>query len=267
MKARNSLLWKLSSDNFPESSYLLGTIHLGGDFVPKLCEQISPLLNHVHLYFGETDLSEGFDQRHFLIPEGKSLEDLLGFRKFKRIRKSLLKSFDLDLDKMRYMRPLIIQQLIVNSILGNGGQVSLDQVMWTTAFNKGIECQGLETPKEQIQILGSLDINEQISMVCQIARRPDKSRTQTKKLLSHYIDQEIHKLYRFSATRMGASRKLMIKERNFRMAHRILTFGKKFPCFFAVGAGHLSGKNGLLHLLNHKGVKARPIKLESLHSL
>jgi uncharacterized protein YbaP (TraB family) len=35
---------------------------------------------------------------------------------------------------------------------------------------------------------------------------------------------------------------------------------KQQPTFFAVGAGHLAGKDGVIHLLRSNGYKVRPVK-------
>jgi uncharacterized protein YbaP (TraB family) len=59
-------------------------------------------------------------------------------------------------------------------------------------------------------------------------------------------------------------RKLLLYERNTIMAERFAEIARQESLFCAVGAGHLSGKKGLLRLLKKEGFKVRPIIPEDM---
>jgi uncharacterized protein YbaP (TraB family) len=56
----------------------------------------------------------------------------------------------------------------------------------------------------------------------------------------------------------------LLDERNRKMAVRIAEQGRLNSLFVAVGASHLSGKNGLIALLKQAEYQLEPINLETL---
>jgi uncharacterized protein YbaP (TraB family) len=52
---------------------------------------------------------------------------------------------------------------------------------------------------------------------------------------------------------------IMINERNSKWLYKIMEISSSNNSFFAVGAGHLYGNNGLINLLRKKGYKVTPV--------
>jgi uncharacterized protein YbaP (TraB family) len=51
----------------------------------------------------------------------------------------------------------------------------------------------------------------------------------------------------------------MLYRRNKNMVNRFVQLSANMSLFAAVGAAHLAGKNGMLHLLTDKGYQITPI--------
>ncbi len=53
----------------------------------------------------------------------------------------------------------------------------------------------------------------------------------------------------------------LLNKRNINWVKQIPTIAKKSPTFFAVGAAHLSGPNGVINLLHKAGLTVEPVEL------
>ena len=80
-------------------------------------------------------------------------------------------------------------------------------------------------------------------------------------MMNHYLNGHIDKLYLSGKKSLGVWRKTLLKDRNIKMASRLEEMSKLESIFCAVGAGHLSGKHGVLRLLKRAGAKISPVKL------
>ena len=78
-------------------------------------------------------------------------------------------------------------------------------------------------------------------------------------LAALYQKANIKKLYKKVKKSSKGMRQLMIYNRNQNMADRLADFAAQHAICAAVGAGHLSGKRGVLNLLKQKGFELKPI--------
>jgi len=76
-----------------------------------------------------------------------------------------------------------------------------------------------------------------------------------------YQEGNIAKILKSAKKSTGKLRKMMIYDRNEIMATRIAHLAKEQTIFASVGAGHLSGKKGVLRLLKQEGFRIKPIAI------
>jgi len=74
------------------------------------------------------------------------------------------------------------------------------------------------------------------------------------------VDFQIYKLHQISKASLGGLRKLMLRDRNRRMADFIYA-NKGTPSFYTFGAAHLAGTDGVLPLLKRSGLKVNAADL------
>jgi hypothetical protein len=196
-----------------------------------------------------------------LLPQGKRLQDYLGEKQFDKCRRSIWKAFGLDIKLLEMLQPVFIGNFIAEKALENKGQEGIDLLLWNKAVEIGLPVSGLESFQEQLKILQKIDLRDQIHQFKKLCKQVSKLRKQLEKMSEAYRAQRIHKLYKLSAHQMGKMRKMMIHERNFRMAHRIMGIIEEQKAFISVGAGHLSGEKGILHILRSKNVRIKPMKI------
>ncbi|NNF35844.1 MAG: TraB/GumN family protein [Saprospiraceae bacterium] len=255
-----SSLWSVS---LPDNRvvYLFGTIHLPIDAVDWNFTELKKLILQCDAYYGEMNLDVINEQGYAgmnLIPGGDSLVDLFSsVKKYEKVRQSILQSFNVDIDEFLHVRPLLIQHIIDRQISGGDGQV-MDYALWNFCRNNKIPSDGLETLKDQFDILESIDLNYQISILKTIARNTSRYRKYIRKMIQLYNAQNIVVLFKKGMKSCGAYRQLLILDRNNRMAEKIMNI-KTETTFISVGVGHLSGNKGILAHLKRAGAKVKPL--------
>lgn len=250
----SSLLWQLQPPE-GQSRWLFGTMHIRDNRVYWFGEKLYPLIEEADVYVGEMELDIPGE---VFIANTYDLKKEMSASVYEKTRKQLLKSFRLDLGRFIHFHPLMIISAISQSMLEAEHQVSLDEHLWQYATRQGKTTIGLESYVEQNTLLHSLDPLPLYKQIIKISRSPSGIIRQTHKALSWYMKNDIHQLYRITKSSMHGLRKKIIYDRNHVMAQRILGFDPEKIYFIAVGAGHLSGKNGLLALLKQSGWKITP---------
>ena len=121
---------------------------------------------------------------------------------------------------------------------------------------------GLVGLEEQAALLDKIPIDKQLKGLLDMARNPDEVRNERAILLAAYKTQDVDqftKLIRESrlvADTEGFAEELLDK-RNVKWIPVIEKAATERSTFFAFGAGHLGGANGVLNLLRQKGYNVK----------
>ena len=233
-------------------------MHIRDNRVYQFGEKLYPLITDSDVYVGEMELEH---QPDLMITNQYDLKKHLSVSAYEKMRKHFLKSIKIDIERFVHVHPLLAISAVSQSLLEAEHQVSLDEHLWHFAKNIGKEVTGLETYEEQVTLLHSLDPVPLYRQLLKISQSPSGIGRQTHRTLNWYMKSDIHQLYRLTKSSMHGLRKKIIYDRNQVMAKRILEFSQAKTYFIAVGAGHLSGKYGILALLKHAGWKIRPIDI------
>lgn len=204
-------------------------------------------------YYAESELNVQVNQLYpgyELLPDGRSLELYLGYKKYHKVKDIIEKSFGLDLNKYRHLRPLFLQGIIDNMIASDHKpSLALDHYLHNHAQSAGLIMGGVETIHEQMDIIPQLAVDDQLSVLLKIARNPAGYRRRIRKMIAKYNAGDGLGLYRLGKKQLGKYRKLMLYDRNLLMAERITSFLGLEKSFVAIGAGHLYGSTGVIHSL------------------
>jgi uncharacterized protein YbaP (TraB family) len=261
----SSLLWTIKN-NFGHESYLFGTMHVRSQVAHQFLSPLEQYVSKADVYAAEMNLAE-FDpqvmQDYTILPEQHNICTLVKPKKWRKLRKSVLKSFEIDLDMYSRRHPFLISTIIAESLLTNDEQESLDQAMWAMAERHSVPCTGLESFQDQMQIMKQISVDESVKQILDIGRHPQRFRRNMSKMIDHYVAQDITKLYKASRLQLQGLRKKLLFDRNIRMAERMRNLmAGQTTVFAAVGAAHLAGKKGMLPLLKKMGCKIYPIKIK-----
>ncbi|MFT6334802.1 MAG: hypothetical protein ACI86M_002786 [Saprospiraceae bacterium] len=264
-KKKESLLWQFRKNNESRTHYILGTMHVKSEDAYTPVSVAKHYMELCHTYVGEMDLNDPELSKigdYFLNQDGLVLEDLIGEKKYKKYSKIILKAFDIDIDEIAHYKPLVISNMIAESITTKNYDVSLDHFLWEYAQAIGMEMKGLESANDQFEIMKSIPMESQLKGLKSCVKNVSSFRSKVLKMSELYAEGELTELYKSAKKSMGELRKLMIYDRNARMTERLVEITSNGATFAAVGAAHLGGTKGMLRGLKKAGFIINPIKIK-----
>ena len=263
-KKKESLLWQFRKDNESRTHYILGTMHVSSEEAYTPVSIAKHYMELCHTYVGEMDLNDPELSNigdYFINQDGLVLEDIIGDKKYKKYSKIISKAFDIDLDRIAHYKPLVISNMIAESIITKKYDVALDHFLWEYAQAIGMEMKGLESANDQFEIMKSIPMESQLKGVRSCVKNVKTFRKKVLKMSDLYAQGELTELYKSAKKSMGELRKLMIYDRNANMTEKLIELTANGATFSAVGAAHLGGSKGMLRGLKRAGFKVKPIKI------
>lgn len=264
MKPKQSIFWELQYPSQEKPSYIFGTMHVKDSRVFQCVHSVVPYIQLTDRYAAEMALEpagSSIPPSSFMLSKNSSLPDLIGEKKYQKLKRVFHKAFELDLDLYQRFLPLFTINYLTVSILEENMAHSLDEYLWKLAKAAKKECIGVETLREQMNVMKRISLEQQIQMLLNIGKNTSKFRKQTLQLTKLYLSRDIQQLFLQSKQNAGSLRKLLIYNRNKIMADRIAQYSKESSLFVAIGAAHLGGQKGVLNLLKQKGFILKPINL------
>jgi uncharacterized protein YbaP (TraB family) len=263
-KKKHSLIWKLEMEGCPHVSYLLGTMHVKDAKAFVRMKDMKTCIDECKVFATEFNLEEAdasLTADGLNLPNGETLESLLGTKKYTKIRKIVGKAFGVDLDFFNTHIPIMVANVLTESILSEDMQSSLDESLWTYAKEQEKVMMGIETFAEQMDILAKIPMDYQLKQLKEIAKSPKAFKKQIDKVATWFEDENIQQLYKSVRKSAGKIKKIMLYDRNINMVERVSQISQEQSLCFAVGAGHLWGERGLISLLKEGGFKVKPVPL------
>lgn len=258
---KNALLWQITS---PEGmkSFLFGTMHVRDLQAFTGMDQVFRCIDQSDRYYSEIEIGESglealseFQQ----FPGGEDVTDLISGHQYERLRKSINRSFGMDIDRFRHFYPMIIANLIQTSILSQASDVIMDYHLYRYAGNQGKEMHFLESQMEQLRLFQSIPMDYQIRSLLGLGRQPAKAKKQILDLLGDYADKNTRLLYQRSRKQLGKLRQVLLYQRNLDMTDMLIKDLNTNSGFVGVGAAHLFGYKGILRLMKKSGFKIQPL--------
>lgn len=263
--SKQTLLWQISIDGLSGVSYVFGTMHVRDQRVFQRLDKVYAAIESCEAFAAEFNLDAASNLQGlqaFSMPDNQAIENLLSPKKYQKLRQMLRKSSNIELDYLKYSQPILISNLVEESILANNMPFALDQHLWQYAAQHDKMMLGIETLEEQIAILGRIPIKHQLQSLLSTVRNISRHRQNLLRMAQWYENGNIRQLYQASRRGAHGLRKLLLYDRNERMALRIKELSKDQTVFCAIGAAHLAGAKGVLKLLKQKGLKVKPIQMK-----
>jgi uncharacterized protein YbaP (TraB family) len=129
------------------------------------------------------------------------------------------------------------------------------------ANEKNGEVKGLETLKEQMDVVDSIPYKVQAQMLLKTLNNIDSTKNSLQQLIKVYKEMDLNKIQQLTEEEPELSNydNILLEKRNLKWIPVIKTEASKMPTFFAVGAGHLGGENGIIYLLRKEGYTVKPV--------
>ena len=261
-KLAKSTLWKITGDDIKDS-YLFGTVHIYPKEDFKLSTAAKNAFAESELVVMELDMDDPMMAFSMLtmvrMEDDKSLDDFLNAEDIKLLKKSLESSL-MPYEMVKSWKPIMLTSLLMGSVV-DGPTTSFEEVFVAMASKQGKEIEGLETVEQQMKVMDGSSYEEQLKDILELLREPETSKEEYEGLIKLYRKQDITSMYELTVQEMEQeARKTMLDDRNKTWIPQIKEKSAEESTFYAVGAGHLAGPNGVINLLKEAGYKVVPIK-------
>lgn len=271
------LLWKVTSNDTPKPSYILGTCHaVSIDFCDSL-KGFQTAFDSTQQFIGEISFFDPIPddvQRRMVtlyetMPEGHFLSELYSEEDYNLIIAYVNSVTGTDANAINFT-PSGLQNYLYNQLLTKAfPDLSLNAMDIALQFRaKGAEKEvlGLETMQFQFDLLYPVKkLNEQAADLLEFVKDPENepnaSLQSSKELLSIYLGQDINKIETYFSKSMTSDMEgKFVCVRNIRWMPKLMDAFNEKPVFVAVGAAHLVGEYGLLELLRKCGYTVEAVE-------
>lgn len=260
-----SLLWEISGKGLEKPSYVFGTIHMicQEDYI--MTETIQNTLKNVDAFYAEIDFSnpENMAVLQQSMMSETPLSQRLNNEQYQKLQQLLKEVVDLDITQFEHLTDAAIVSMVTFKSFPCTDFKMYEMELLQTAAAAEKKMGGLETAAEQMEILGkSLGINAVFEMLNDLKKDGFKS---TKEMVALYTNQDVQGLYDYMKKSSYMTDEVyneMLTKRNHNWINEMPELMKNQSVFFAVGAAHLSGNNGVLKLLKDNGYTVKPVNIQ-----
>ena len=257
-QAQSSLLYEVSGNDLEQPSYLFGTIHLMCPENIYLSDTLRKKLTNseqlvLELDFDEPGMMQEMQQA-MMQPAETPLRELMAEEEYAQLSQFFQDSLNIPEQMLAQLNPIALYGAVASKMLGCQPG-SYEQALVAAAQERQIEVEGLESVDEQLEAFGNISEEQQAAYLYDALEDYEASAQEFGKMLSLYMKQDAEQLYKFTHEAMmefGDMEQYLLTDRNHAWVPEMETMMEK-PTFFAVGAGHLGGEDGLLNLLEEAG--------------
>lgn len=266
----NALLWKITGNGLTKPSYLYGTIHIIGADDYFVTPETRAALDSAEEVTFEVDMDKMTNPlrqlsmlRKAVMPKGITLSSLLTTEEYRAVESHFAKQ-GLNLQSLERIKPLFLSAMATGEggTLQDGSMKSYEMEFYKIAEDADKKVSGLESMAYQLSMFDSIPYEAQAQMLYQSIKENKQTELQYKRMVRCYKNQDLTCLQREMEDEdggMGNYTDLMLGQRNRNWIPIMSEQMKKKRSFFAVGAGHLPGPQGVITLLRKAGFTVEPV--------
>ena len=262
---QNSLLWQITKENVKDTSYLYGTIHLANKKYFHVNSKVHEIKKKVDAGIFEIVFepdSMAFIASSLKANPGERLEDICSVEERNVIFNYFETKLGLQELVVNQFKPIALTTFLFQIILPPDTIGAIDQLLQNDFKRMGKTVGSLESVKMQHDLLYGLPIDFQKQELLDAIQKEDSLKTALYEIDSVYLNQDIKGvaiLLDNLKNHEYLSKELLNDSRNIKMIPKIEHLLSQQSNLICVGAAHLSGKNGLIELLRHKGYKVSAV--------
>jgi uncharacterized protein YbaP (TraB family) len=263
--AENALLWSVTGKGLSTPSYVYGTIHMicKEDFL--FSSTLKQKLNDSKSIYLELDMDDPsmmIKMATMAIMKDHTLQDLMSEADYKTLSQFVKDTLGMPMMLFNKMKPITLMSLIYTKVLPCSSTESYEMKMVEIAKASKKEIRGLETIEEQMGVFDKIPDSVEAQMIMEMIRTMPAQRKQMTEMVEAYKKEDIQTL----AAQLSESPEwkgfedILLANRNRNWIPIMETAMKQGTQVFAVGAGHLPGKDGVINLLRAAGYTVTPVK-------
>lgn len=267
-----SLLWKITGKGI-KPSYLFGTIHIIGakDYVwtptmDKALKKTQKLVTEIDM---SKQLSMAMEMMQLApMKDGKTLEDLLSKEDYAMVKQYFTEEAKSAEAKMTFSvaqnwQPMLLMSALYPEMI-DGPVKMYEMELVKIAKKEDMEFGGLETVKDQMEVFHGIPYDEQAQTLVETIQELKESNgasAELQTMIEGYKTQDVDGMLEDMDEQLDemSNQEALINDRNKNWIPKIIATSKKTRTFYAVGAGHLGGENGVIRLLRKQGYKVTPV--------
>lgn len=259
----SSILWKVSGNNLPDTSYLYGTIHLQDKRIFAFGETVQQAIDNSEQIAVEVLLDEinPATIMKVMFMQDSTLDMLLTESEYAKLEQVYTEIMGAGLSTAKTMKPFFVSANIVQRLAPREMPVPLDLYFITEARKNDKKVIGLETLEEQIAIIDGLSYTAQAKMLVESLEDVDELKQQFNDLIEAYLTMNSKKVLELTEDPAMPAEFMeeLLNKRNKIMVDRMIEHLHANSTFVAVGAAHLFGNEGIVTLLKEKGYTVEPV--------
>ena len=268
-------MWQVKSETATVS--LVGSIHVGKpDFFP-LAEPFETAFSDAPVLAVEVDMTDPANlqksgvliMQKGMLPGGTTLQDRLSPEIWKRMEEYAAES-NMNLAMYSKLKPGLVAMIMVLEEYKKQGfdpELGIDMHFLEAAKEQGKEIRELESIEAQLDLFFSIDDQLDDILMAEFLDQMDEIVTMTEEMVRLWKTGDVDGLDRFLQDQMGEDPAMaefyrtLLDDRNVGMADKIVEWLEAdTDIYVVVGAGHFSGPQGILSLLEDKGYKVRQMR-------
>lgn len=260
---QSSLLWEISGKDFKQPSYVFGTFHAMCKTDFDFHDSIKAKLSRTSLLVEELDMTDASMQVKMMqsLASSKPMASYFPAAQFEQMNKQFQEITGVPLTMLNNFKPFMSMSMLLLKSLPCADQVQPEMLLIQYAKTKNIPVKGLEQVEEQLAAIDKQPLDSQAVALQKMVMRFDSVQQAFTQLTEVYKKKHIDSLYHFmrGSGMDDAFETALLSERNLRWIPRIKAIATQQPSFFAVGAGHLGGDQGVIALLRKEGYTVKPV--------
>ena len=257
-----SLLWKITGNGLKNPSYLFGTIHIMcGDYM--LDEKVTTAITDTEQIYLEIDMDDpalaGKMQKLVINKDMKNFSDELDEDEKKKLNDFLIEHYNAGLEQFGVLKPFALMSMILVKRISCESAKGMEDLIQSAAQKDNKEIKGLETVEFQMGLFDSVPLEDQMVWIMDLLE--DDYPDDYDDLMTAYINEDLDQLELLMAESPGMENylEMLLYKRNKNWVPLISQISKAKSTFYAVGAGHLTGDQGVVSLLKAEGFTVEPI--------
>lgn len=269
----NALLWKISGKGIKDA-YLYGTIHMICKEDYSFSDNLAAAYKNTDVLALEVDLSDPSVQMQMAMgmmsTDGKTIESYFTADEFAQLDEIITNSMGVSLKQFNSFHPNFLLTVLATSFLPCATIESYDMNLMTMATNDKKTLKGLESIETQLDALKAMPADTTVKQLKDYLKHKNdntvaasESAVELQKIVDAYKQQNLEQLYKLSYESKSfdeQSKKKLFDDRNTAWIPVMIEMAKDNAVLFAVGAGHLPGKKGVINLLREAGYTVEAVK-------
>jgi len=259
----NSLLWEVEGKGI-KKSYVYGTFHMLPQEDFELKEKVTKAFDASEQVVLELDMDNPNMQAEMMqniaMKEGKTLDQFLSEEDLEILNEQLQAAAGLTAAQVNTFKPFMVETFILPTFI-EGTPASYEMTFVQRSMNQEKEILGLETVPEQVAFFDEIPYADQAEDLVDILKNRDNMESLFDFMIKTYKEEDISELYDASVDYFSELElNLLLHKRNQNWIPKIGEMAQEKSTFFAVGAGHLGGDQGVINLLKKAGYSVKPVE-------